>query len=117
MLISDNKEVTCFIDMIQKKFPEISIKGNNSLRGIVDGKFQSIRINNRFIKKVEELSKIYRKYGYLLTVKEKGEDKPKEMSIGEFLDMTNKLKPRIITRYKGLTPSPFKNHLIAGKFC
>ena len=103
--------------MIQKKFPEISIKGNNSLRGIVDGKFQSIRINNRFIKKVEELSKIYRKYGYLLTVKEKGEDKAKEMSIGEFLDMTNKLKPRIITRYKGLTPSPFKNHLIAGKFC
>ena len=54
------------------------------------------------MKKVEDLSSVYRKYGYLLIVKEKGVTEAKEMSIGEFLDVTNKLKPRIITRYKGL---------------
>lgn len=101
-IFSDNKKVVEFTEVIQKKFPEITVKGNHSIRGIVDGKFQSININNRFLKKVEDLSSIYRKYGYLLIVKEKGTTESKEMSIGEFLDITNKLKPRIITRYKGL---------------
>lgn len=101
-IFSDNKKVVEFTEVIQKKFPEITVKSNHSIRGIVDGKFQSININNRFLKKVEDLSSVYRKYGYLLIVKEKGVTEAKEMSIGEFLDVTNKLKPRIITRYKGL---------------
>ena len=101
-IFSDNKKVVEFTEVIQKKFPEITVKSNHSIRGIVDGKFQSININNRFLKKVEDLSSVYRKYGYLLIVKEKGTAEVKEMSIGEFLDVTNKLKPRIITRYKGL---------------
>ena len=101
-IFSDSKKVIEFTEVIQKKFPEITVKSNHSIRGIVDGKFQSININNRFLKKVEDLSSVYRKYGYLLIVKEKGVTEAKEMSIGEFLDVTNKLKPRIITRYKGL---------------
>lgn len=90
-----------FIEMIQKKYPEITLKGKHDLRGIIDGRFQSININNRFIKKVRELCPIYKKYGYSLLVKEKDSDY-KEMSIGEFLDNANKFRPRIITRYKGL---------------
>ena len=100
-LFKDNKFVLDFMEVIQKKFPEIVLKGKHSLRGVVDGRFQSININNRFLKKVSDLSSIYLKYGYSLLAKEKGGEY-KEMSIGEFLDATNKFRPKIITRYKGL---------------
>lgn len=115
-LFSDKKFVLDFMDMIQKKFPEITLKGKHSLRGVINGKFQSININDRFIKKVEDLTTIYKTYGYSILCKEK--DEPyKQMSIGEFLDITNKFKPRILTRYKGLNltkTSSFKTTLIAG---
>lgn len=103
-ILSNQKDSLKFIEHIQKKFPEIILKGNNNIRGIVDGKFQSLKLNSRFIKKIEDISNIYHTYGYLLYVTEKGAAKPKtvEMSIGEFLDMTSVLKPKIITRYKGL---------------
>ena len=89
------------MEVVQKKFPEITLKGKHSLRGVIDGRFQSININNRFVKKVEDLQKHYIKYGYNLFVQEK-DSKPILMSIGEFLDQANKYQPRIITRYKGL---------------
>lgn len=109
----NNKKVLDLIDTIQKKFPEITLKGNNNLRGVVDGKFQSIAINRRFMQKIEDVQSIYRKYGYALLVVDKDGGK-RTMSIGEFLDVANKFKPRIITRYKGLTLSPCKTLLIAG---
>lgn len=103
VIFNDREESLKILEIIQKKFPEIRIKGSHSLRGVISGKFQSININNRFFKKVSDLSQIYLKYGYSLLVKEKKSDETyKEMSIGEFLDMTSKFKPRIITRYKGL---------------
>lgn len=100
-LFSDNKFIIDFMDTIQKKFPEITHKGVHSLRGIIDGKYQSININNRFISSVEDLFPIYRKYGYSLSVKEKNGEYI-QCSIGEFLDNANKFKPRILIRYKGL---------------
>lgn len=97
----DNKKVVKFMEIVQKKFPEVTLKGRNSLRGVVDGHFQSISINNRFIKKIEDLSEIYLKYGYnLIVVEKKGE--PEQMSIGEFLDATNKYTIKILRRFKGL---------------
>lgn len=100
-LFENRKFTTELLEAVQTKFPEITLKGNHALRGIISGKFQSISINKRFLLKTEDLTATYLKYGYLLLVKEKnGEYKP--MSIGEFLDTTNKYKPRIITRYKGL---------------
>ena len=100
-LFEDNKFVVKFLEVIQKRFPEITLKGKHSLRGVIDGRFQSININNRFLKKVEDLGNIFLKYGYLCKVSEKKNEKV-VMSIGEFLDHANKFKPRIITRYKGL---------------
>lgn len=101
-LFEDNNFILDFMGMIQKKFPEITLKGKHSLRGVIDGKYQSININERFVSKVEDLFEIYRKYGYCILYKEKDSDDYTEVSIGEFLDMTNKFKPNIITRYKGL---------------
>lgn len=99
----DQKSRTTFIEHVQSIFPEIVLKGKHSLRGVVDGRFQSININKRFLKKVEDLNTIYDKYGLLIKVKEKKVDKEyKTITIGEFLDLTSKFRPKIITRYKGL---------------
>ena len=87
---------------IQEKFPEITLDAEHHiLRGVVNGKFCSIKINRRFINNAEDLVKIYKKYHYQLLVKEKDKE-PIYLSIGEFLDQAEKLQVKIITRYKGL---------------
>lgn len=101
-LFQNNDFVLKFVECIQKRFPEMAYKGNQSIRGIIDGKFQSLKINERFIRKISDLIDIYLKYGYSLLVYEKDNSKPIQMSIGEFLDQSSKYKPKIITRYKGL---------------
>ena len=62
------------------------------------------------MKKLDDFIDIYTQYGYDVVVKEKGFDE-RNMSIGEFLDLSYKLTPKIITRYKGLgeaNPSQLK---------
>ncbi|MDE7089863.1 MAG: hypothetical protein K2O54_07065, partial [Prevotella sp.] len=101
VLFSDNNFVVKFMEVIQKKFPEIVLKGKYSLRGAIDGRFQSVNVNNLLINKMNELRSIYDKYGYSMLVKE-GKGEYREMSLGEFWDTASKYKSRIITRYKGL---------------
>lgn len=93
--------ITTFMSKIQKKFPEIKLSGTNSIRGVANGRFMSIQLNERFMKKLDEFIDIYMQYGYELIVKEKGGEESK-MTIGEFLETSYKLTPKIITRYKGL---------------
>lgn len=100
-LFNDSAFVVKFLEVVQKKFPEMVLSGKYSLRGAIDGRFQSITINNLLIRKVRELKDIYDKYGYSLLVREKKSDY-REMSIGEFWDNASKFKSRIIMRYKGL---------------
>lgn len=97
--LSDQKFIKEFMEILQKSFPEISFI-NNCIRGVIDNRFQSLYINNRFIRKVSILFDIYRKYGYSLIVDDKKDKKP--MSIIQFLDATSKFKAKIIERYKGL---------------
>lgn len=101
-LFKNSKFTTPFMEMVQMKYPEITLNGKHSLRGIVDGRFQSIDINNRFIRKIEDIKNTYIDYGYSLLVKDKKSGEKTEMSIGEFLDLTSKFKAKIITRFKGL---------------
>ena len=100
-LFSNQKFITSFMSKIQTKFPEISYCGRCSLRGVIDGRYYSIQINNRFIKYIGDIIPVIQKYGYLLRISEKNNDE-KIMSIGMFLDESSKLTPKIITRYKGL---------------
>jgi len=100
-VFSNQKFISSFMSKIQKQFPEIKYEGGCTLRGVIDGRFYSIQINNRFIKKIDDIIPIIQKYGYLLKVKEKNTDE-RIMSIGKFLDESYKLTPKIITRYKGL---------------
>ena len=101
-LFTNSKFVTGLLEAIQQKYPEMKLKKTYIFRGIVDGRFQSIAINNRFIKKCENLIPTYQKYGYSMLVKEKGNGETVEMSIGEFLDATSRYKPKIKSRFKGL---------------
>ena len=102
-LFNDQKFIKNFMSRIQEKFPEITANTeNHTLKGVVNGKFCSIKINKRFIRQAEDLIPIYRKYQYKLLVLEKGHENYVEMSIGEFLDQTTKLSAKILNRFKGL---------------
>lgn len=100
-LFGTRKFLLKFTEMLQVKFPELKVTDKGSITGIIDGKFQSIKITDRFIKKIEDLAPIYSEYGYMMRVCEKdGPEIP--MSIGEFLDSANKYKAKILSRFKGL---------------
>lgn len=99
-LFDDPTFIRDFLSNIQCKFKEMNLTGD-IIKGVVDGKFCSIKLNNRFMRQMEEFIPIYQKYGYELIVKD-GDNEPKEMTIAEFLDDAFKLMPKIKTRYKGL---------------
>lgn len=114
-VFSNQKFIKYLMCNIQKKFKEITIDEGTTLNGVVNGKFCSINVSGRFIKKTTGLIPIYQKYGYMLEVQEKGKE-PVKMTIGEFLDDCTKYTPKIKTRYKGLISRPYKTFLIAGNF-
>ena len=102
-LFNNQKFIKNFMSKIQEKFPEITVNTENqTLHGVVNGKFCSIKLNKRFIRQAEDLIPIYRKYQYILLVAEKGKEEVTQMSIGEFLDQTVKLSAKILARFKGL---------------
>lgn len=111
--IDDNFEIkTCFSDQsfvteimsyIQEDFPEMKLSGedNKVLSGVIDGRFQSILLSNRFTKKCKPIFQTIINYGYGVVVQENGASKV-QMSIGKFLQMTQKYVPKILLRYKGI---------------
>ena len=101
ILLSDQSKITKLMDTLQTAYPELKLVGHDTIRGIVDGRYQSLSINKRFIRKISHLFPIYEKYGYNILVDEKGSDL-QQMSIGKFLDASMKYAATIVTRYKGL---------------
>ena len=102
-LFKDQKFIKNLMCRIQEKFPEITVnQDTHTLKGVVNGRFCSIKINKRFIRQAEDLIPVYQKYQYKLLVSEKGKETHVEMSIGEFLDQTVKLSAKILSRFKGL---------------
>ena len=96
-----------------KKFPEIKIesdkdnKMNMIIEGIYEGAYQIFTIDNLFDKKTQDLRNLMDKNNSMYyKVVEKYKDNQREfrgkLSIGEFLELTNKLQPGIELRYKGL---------------
>lgn len=95
-----------------KKFPEIKIefdKDNKSdmiIEGIYEGAYQIFTVDRLFDKKTEKLKGLMDKnnsqyYKVIEKFKDQNEFRGK-LSIGEFLDLTQKLQPGIELRYKGL---------------
>lgn len=88
-----------FMQLIQKMFPEINLKGS-TIQGVANGLTVSIRINDRFATKIEQLIPVYSKYGYIIGVKDKVSTEL--MTILQFCNITHSLTPKILTRFKGL---------------
>lgn len=97
-ILNDPKFVKNFMRLIQNRFPEIVLSGE-TIQGIADGVTASMQVNDRFVTKIDQLIPIYRKYGYIIFVKN-GELVP--MSILDFCDTTYSLTPKILSRFKGL---------------
>ena len=92
---------TNLIAFVQEQFPEVTLVGKDSLRGIVNHHEQSIQITNRLVHMASELFDVIRLYDYVIKVVE-GDLEPQYLSIGQFLDLSMKYTPRIYVRYKGL---------------
>ena len=111
---ANQKFIKYYMSNIQKKFKEITIEDGTVVNGVIDGKFCSVNVSNRFIKKSDGIIPIIRKYGYNIEVQEIRKE-PKMMTIGEFLDDAMKYSLKIKTRFKGLTKtSSIKTSIIAG---
>ena len=89
-----------FLVELQKVFPEVGYS-NGYVRGIIDGRMQSIELNPRFFRRLAHIYPIYMNYGLFVSVKS-GDDNVRDMTISDFLTMTSKYRPKIITRFKGL---------------
>lgn len=100
---SDQEVITEFMSYIQEDYPEITMSGTTTkiLKGIIDGRFQSIAIGPRFLVKCSTIFPVISKYGYGMIVKEK-DGEPEQMSIGKFLELITKYIPRTLVRYKGI---------------
>lgn len=100
-VFASQKFIKVFMSNLQLRFKEITLEDGSVINGIVDGRFCSINVSNRFIRKNNGIIPVISNYGYILEVQEK--DKPiREMTIGEFLDDAMKYSLKIKTRFKGL---------------
>jgi DNA gyrase/topoisomerase IV subunit B len=107
-LLEDQKFITKYMSALQKLYPEIHLN-DNTLSGIVNERFVSLKLSHRFIKKAAFSIKIYQKYGYWLRVTNKKTDVEKKMSIIQFLDECTKITPKILHRFKGLSEIDHKD--------
>ena len=106
------KDEKNFKKNMAKKFPEIKIesdkdnKMNTIIEGIYEGAYQIFTIDNLFDKKTQDLRDLMDKndsmYYKVIEKYKDGREFRGKLSIGEFLELTNKLQPGIELRYKGL---------------
>ena len=99
-IFSDQKFISKSMSVIQKEYPEVKVDSQGRYYGIVEGKYCVLKVSRRFIRKISSLIPIYQLYGYEIKVKNK--DNEDIYKLSKFFDMTLKLMPKIIIRYKGL---------------
>ena len=98
--LNDQKFIRDFMSFIQKRYPEIRLE-NGVIKGVVNGAVVRLSIDQRFVTRLSSIIPVIREYGYDLFVKEKCAEERKLTNM-EFLDNTSKLRPKIISRFKGL---------------
>lgn len=99
-VLKDQKFIRDLMNDLQKDFPEAWVE-DDSITAIVNRQKIKLKLNWRFVQKIEDLIPVLYEYGIKLTIKTK--DKEEDMYLSDFLDRAfNKLMPEIIIRYKGL---------------
>lgn len=113
--ISDNELLKCIdydtlMKLIVEFFPELSYSyEKNIIKGSIDGRYQSIEINERLIRKGKEIINIYAKYNLDMIIlrSKKGDNEILRLSPMEGLKILRKYQPDIEHRFKGLNTRPF----------
>ena len=101
-VISNKNNLKKFNDYLQSQYPELECSNNGVISGVAFGRYQTITINDRFVRKVQSLFTIYDEFGYMLLSENLTTDEQNTMTIGEFLEEIQSYAPKILTRYKGL---------------
>lgn len=100
-IVANKKTLDEFNKYLKKSYPELECSKTGVISGVAFGRYQTININDRFVKKIKPLFQVYDEFGYLLKV-EDSEGTTTVMTIAEFLEEIQNYAPKILTRYKGL---------------
>lgn len=96
------------MNKVGTEFPEIYYDDNDNLiKGIIDGKYQMIEINETLIKKSKDIIKLIRKWGAkedeCIVLRDNKTGTIHELSLLGILKILKKFQPNIIHRFKGLS--------------
>lgn len=109
--LSDDNKLLQSIDydmlmkMIVEFFPELTYSyEKNLIRGSINGKYQTLEINERLIRKGKEIINIYNKYNLDMIIlrSKRGDNEILKLSPMESLKVLRKYQPDIVHRFKGL---------------
>lgn len=107
-----------FTKKLSLKYPEMILDDDNILSGIHNGRFQNIAIDKFFAKRTETIKNLIQninggKVYYLVNENtNSGTIEHGLKTIGDFMEICQKFRPNIITRFKGLgelNPADIKN--------
>ena len=91
---------------IGEQFPEVYYDENDHvIKGIIDGKYQSIEVGNRLIRKGLPLIEIMKKHNYFdgnVVLKNNKTLVEETLSLVQLLKILQKYQPKILHRFKGL---------------
>lgn len=93
------------MERIQNEFPEVEYDEKNKIiKGIINGKYQTFEISDRFIRKSSELISLIKKWskGKKLKLINKKTASEHELSLLGILKILKSYQPNILHRFKGL---------------
>lgn len=93
------------MEKIQNEFPEVEYDEKNKIiKGVIDGKYQSFELTDRFLEKSKELINIIKKWSSnkAITLYNKKTGAEDELSLLGILKILKAFQPNILHRFKGL---------------
>lgn len=93
------------MEKIQNEFPEVEYDEKNKIiKGVIDGKYQSFELTDRFLEKSKELVNIIKKWSSnkTITLYNKKTGAEDELSLLGILKILKAFQPNILHRFKGL---------------
>lgn len=93
------------MERIQEEFPEVYYdEKNHIIRGVINGKYQTFELTDRFLRKSKELLEIIQKWsnGKSLNLINKKTGSEHKLSLLGILKILKSYQPNILHRFKGL---------------
>ena len=93
------------MERMQNEFPEVQFDPKNKIiKGVINGKYQTFELNERFLNKSSELVELIKKWslGKEITLYNKKTGASHKLSLLGILKMLKSYQPNILHRFKGL---------------